>query len=69
MPSCSPPSPWPNYLEQATGWSTKKLVTTMRRYRTIQIQAGQHTITAEDTLPDDAQDALNKLRDSRQRPH
>lgn len=41
----------------------------MRRYRTIQIQAGQHTITAEDTPPDDTQDALNKLHENRQRPH
>jgi len=30
---------------------------------------GEHTITAEDFLPDDAQDALNKLRDNRQQPH
>ena len=56
-------------MEQATGWSAKKFVTMMRRYRTIQIQAGQNTITAEDILPDDAQDALNKLRDNRQQPH
>lgn len=41
----------------------------MRRYRTIQVQTGQHAITAEDFLPDDAQDTLNKLRDSRQQPH
>ena len=59
----------PRHLEQTTGWSTKKFVTVMRRYRTIQIQTGQHTITAEDFLPDDAQDALNKLRDNRQQPH
>ncbi len=57
------------YLEQTTGWSTKKFVTTLRRYRTIQIQAGQHNLIAEDTLPDDAQQALNALRDARRGRH
>jgi hypothetical protein len=50
------------HLEQTTGWSTKKFVTTLWRYRTIQIQAGEHQLTAQDTLPDDAQQALNARR-------
>lgn len=54
-------------LEQVTGWSTNKFVTTLRRYRTVQIQAGEHTITAEDTLPKEAQQVLNKVRDARRR--
>ena len=37
----------------STGWSIKKFVTTTRRYRSIEIQAGQHTITAADPIPDD----------------
>jgi hypothetical protein len=28
------------------------------RYRTIQIRAGQHTLTAEDPIPPDLRDAL-----------
>ncbi len=34
-------------IEEATGWSIKKFIRTARRYRTIEIQAGAHTITAE----------------------
>ncbi|GAC86339.1 hypothetical protein GP2_109_00010, partial [Gordonia paraffinivorans NBRC 108238] len=37
-------------LETRTGWSTKKFVTTARRYRTIEIQAGGHTLTAANPL-------------------
>lgn len=48
------------WLERTTGWSTKKLVTTLRRYRTVQIQAGEHTITAADPLPDDVRAILDK---------
>lgn len=32
-----------------------------RRYRTLQIQAGNHTITAADSLPDDLRDTLNRI--------
>jgi transposase len=45
-------------IENRTGWSIKKFVRTARRYRTIQIRAGQQTITAEDPLPPDLRDAL-----------
>ena len=34
---------------------------TARRYRTIDIQAGGHTITAADPLPDDLRDALDRI--------
>ena len=30
-------------IEDHTGWSIKKFVRTARRYRTIQIRAGQHS--------------------------
>jgi hypothetical protein len=46
------------WIENTTGWSTRKFVTTTRRYRTIEIQAGDHTITAADPIPDDLQTAL-----------
>jgi hypothetical protein len=46
------------WIEQATGWSTQRFVRTARRYRTIQLQAGAHTLTAADPLPDDLRSAL-----------
>jgi hypothetical protein len=49
------------WIENTTGWSIKRFVTTARRYRTIQIQAGEHTITAADPLPDDLHAALNTI--------
>jgi transposase len=49
------------WIEHQTGWSMRKFVKTARRYRTIQIQAGDHVITAADTLPDDLRAALNKI--------
>ncbi len=52
------------WIEDPTGWSIKKFVKTARRFRTIQIQAGAHTITAEDPLPDDLADALERIHRS-----
>jgi hypothetical protein len=49
------------WIENTTNWSIKRFVITTRRYRTIQIQAGDHTITAADPLPDDLQTALNTI--------
>jgi hypothetical protein len=49
------------WIEQTTGWSVRKFVRTARRYRTIQIQAGTHTITAADPLPDDLRQALDHI--------
>src|SRR5262249_41008873 len=49
------------WIEAQTGWSIRKFVKTARRCRTIQIQAGQHTITAADPLPDDLREALNAI--------
>jgi hypothetical protein len=49
------------WIEDATGWSIRKFVRTARRYRTIQIQAGAHTITAADPIPDDLRRALNAI--------
>ena len=39
------------WIEHQTGWSIRKLIKTARRYRTVQIQAGPHTITAADPSP------------------
>jgi hypothetical protein len=49
------------FIEDRTGWSIRKFVRTTRRYRTIQIQAGAHTITAADPLPDDLRRALDRI--------
>ena len=49
------------WIEATTSWSIRKFVRTARRYRTIQIQAGDHVITAADPLPEDLHDALSKI--------
>ena len=50
-------------IEDRTGWSIRRFVRTTRRYRTVQIRAGQHLLTAEDPLPDDLRDALALIHD------
>jgi hypothetical protein len=49
------------WIEARTGWSILKFVKTARRYRTVEIQAGDHIITAADPPPEDLRDALNKI--------
>ena len=49
------------WIEDTTGWSIRRFVRTARRYRTITIQAGQHTITAADPIPDDLREAIDKI--------
>jgi hypothetical protein len=49
------------WIEHTTGWSIRRFVRTARRYRTIQIQAGAHTVTAADPLPDDLRHALDRI--------
>jgi hypothetical protein len=51
------------WIETTTGWSIRKFVKTARRYRTITIQAGDHTLTAEDPVPADLGAALDAIRD------
>ncbi len=51
-----------HYIETQTGWSIKKFVRTTRRYRTVKIKAGDHTLTAADPLPADLHAALTKIR-------
>ena len=50
------------FIEDRTGWSIKRFVRTARRYRTIQIRAGQHLLTAEDPLPPDLRVALARIK-------
>ncbi|TVZ01810.1 IS1634 family transposase [Trebonia kvetii] len=49
------------WTEAQTGWSIRKFVKTARRYREIEIKAGQHVITAADPLPDDLRQALDAI--------
>ncbi|GAA5118952.1 hypothetical protein GCM10023320_23880 [Pseudonocardia adelaidensis] len=48
-------------VEERTGWSIRRFVRTARRYRTVQIRAGTHFLTAEDPLPYDLPTALEPL--------
>jgi hypothetical protein len=44
-----------------TAGRIRKFVRTARRYRTIEVQAGTHTITAADPLPDNLRHALEAI--------
>jgi hypothetical protein len=55
--------------ERRTGWSIRKFVRTARRYRTVQIRAGQHLLTAEDPLPPDLRDALALIKSPERDAH
>jgi transposase len=57
------------WIEAQTGWSIRKFVKTARRYRTIEIQAGRHTITAADPLSDDLRQALEAITHAGPRTH
>jgi hypothetical protein len=50
------------WLERVTGWSIKKLVKTLRRYHSVQIQAGDKILTAADPLPSDVLDVVTNIR-------
>jgi hypothetical protein len=49
------------WIEHQAAWSIRKFVRTARRYRTIEIQAGPHVITAAHPLPDDLRQALETI--------
>jgi Transposase DDE domain len=53
-------------IETRTSWTIKKFVRALRRYRTVKINTGSHTLTAEDPLPDDISEALTAIH---QRAH
>ena len=50
-----------HYIETQTGWSIKKFIRTIRRYRTVKIKAGRQILTAADPLPDDLREALAEI--------
>jgi hypothetical protein len=49
------------WIENRTGWSIRKFVRTARRYRTIEIQAGDNVITAADPLAPDIHEVLSRI--------
>ena len=49
------------WIEHQTGWSIRKFVKTARRYRTIEIQAGPHTIITADPPSADLREALDQI--------
>ena len=49
------------WIEHQTGWSIRRFIKTARRYRTFEIQAGRHTVTAADPLPADLRAALHQI--------
>lgn len=51
-----------HWIETTTGWSIKKFVTTARRYRTTWIKLGTQTLPAIPPIPDELQQAINKIR-------
>jgi transposase len=55
------------WIENQTSWSIRKFVRTARRYRTIEIQAGDHTITAAEPLPTDLRQALDAINGAHRR--
>jgi hypothetical protein len=52
------------WVEHITGYSIRKFVKTAGRYRTTQIQAGDHVITAADPLPHDLRLAIDAINAS-----
>ncbi|WP_053731576.1 hypothetical protein [Nocardia sp. NRRL S-836] len=50
-------------IDEQVAKAEQKFVRTTRRYRTINIQAGERTLTAVDPLPDDLRDALTRIHD------
>jgi Transposase DDE domain len=52
-------------IEAQTGWTIKKFVRSLRRYRTVKINTGSHILTAEHPLPEDVHHALAAIHQAR----
>jgi hypothetical protein len=50
------------WLEDTTGWSIRRVVKTLRRYRHIEITLGGQTIAAAEPLPDDTAALIDEIR-------
>jgi transposase len=52
------------WLERQTSWSIKKLVKTLRRYRSIAVQTGDHILHAGTPLDDDTRAAMRAIKNA-----
>jgi hypothetical protein len=52
------------WLERQTSWSIKKLVKTLRRYRSIAVQTGAHILHAGTPLDDDTRAAVRAIKNA-----
>ncbi len=57
-----------HWIERQTGWSIKRFVQALRRYRTVTIRAGNHALTAADPLPAEIQDILATITAAAEKP-
>jgi len=53
-----------HWLERQTSWSIRKLVKTLRRYRSIAIQTGDHILHAGTPLDDDTRAAVSAVKNA-----
>ena len=53
-----------HWLERQTGWSIKKLVTTLRHHRSIAVQTGNHLLHARTPLDADTRAAINAVKNA-----
>ena len=53
-----------HWLERQTGWSIRKLVKTLRRYRSIAVQTGDHILHAGTPLDDDTRAAISAVKNA-----
>jgi hypothetical protein len=53
-----------HWLERQTGWSIRKLVKTLRRYRSIAVQTGDHILHAGTPLDDDTRAAVSAVKNA-----
>jgi hypothetical protein len=53
-----------HWLERETGWSIKKIVHTLRPYRSIAVQTGRHILRAGTPLDDQARTLINTVNTS-----
>lgn len=51
------------WIEDATGWSTRRFVTTARQHRTVTLDIDGTAITAANPLPDDLADAIDHIEE------
>ncbi|ERS57896.1 hypothetical protein HMPREF1257_00230 [Corynebacterium sp. KPL1814] len=56
-------------LEERSGLSLKRLVRTLRRYQTFQVQVAGQTIHAASPVPDDVTELLGRLGSGNQGVH